>query len=52
VKLVEVSRTGTKFGSVGVEIILLYLAGLAALFLGGAGPLSVDEALRAQPVED
>ena len=42
VKLVEVSASGTKFGPVGYEVILLYLAGLAALVVGGAGPLSVD----------
>lgn len=43
VKLVEVAETGTKFGPVGYEIILLYLAGLAAIVLGGAGPLSIDQ---------
>ena len=43
VKLVEVTENGTKFGPVGYEIILLYLAGLAALVLGGAGPLSIDQ---------
>ena len=43
VKLVEVAASGTKFGTVGYEIILLYLAGLATLALGGAGPLSVDQ---------
>ena len=42
VKLVEVSANGTKFGPVGYEVILLYLAGLAALVAGGSGPLSVD----------
>ncbi|MEO8523218.1 MAG: DoxX family protein [Caldimonas sp.] len=42
VKLVEVSANGAKFGSVGYEVILLYLASLGALVLGGAGPLSVD----------
>jgi putative oxidoreductase len=42
VKLVEVTASGTNFGSVGYEIILSYLAGLAALVLGGAGPLSID----------
>ena len=42
VKLVEVTATGTRFGTVGYEIILLYLASLAALASGGAGPLSVD----------
>jgi putative oxidoreductase len=43
VKLVEVTENGTKFGPVGYEIILLYLASLAALVLGGAGPMSVDQ---------
>src|ERR1051325_7623249 len=43
VKLVEVSASGTRFGPVGYEVILLYLAGLAALVAGGAGPLSIDE---------
>jgi putative oxidoreductase len=42
VKLVEVTASGTKFGSVGYEIILLYLASLATLVLGGAGPFSID----------
>ena len=42
VKLVEVSAGGTRFGPVGYEVVLLYLAGLAALVVGGAGPLSVD----------
>lgn len=43
VKLVEVTTSGTKFGPVGYEIILLYLGSLAALAIGGAGPLSVDQ---------
>src|SRR5262252_1493404 len=43
VKLVQVSENGTKFGTVGYEIILLYLAGLTTLVLGGAGSLSIDE---------
>jgi putative oxidoreductase len=42
VKLVEVTESGTKFGPVGYEIILLYLASLMTLALGGTGPLSVD----------
>jgi len=42
VKLVEVSASGTRFGPVGYEVILLYLAALAAVVAGGAGPLSVD----------
>jgi putative oxidoreductase len=43
VKLAEVSASGVKFGPVGYEVILLYLASLAAIALGGAGPLSIDE---------
>lgn len=43
VNLVEVTATGTKFGPVGYEIILLYLSGLVALAFGGAGPLSIDQ---------
>jgi uncharacterized membrane protein YphA (DoxX/SURF4 family) len=35
VKLLAVTSTGTTFGPVGYEIILLYLAGLGALALGG-----------------
>jgi putative oxidoreductase len=42
VRLVEVTSAGTKFGAVGYEIVLLYLAALGALALGGAGPLSID----------
>jgi putative oxidoreductase len=43
VKLAQVSESGTKFGPVGYEIILLYLAGLITLVLGGAGSFSIDE---------
>ncbi len=42
VKMVEVSAGGIKFGTVGYELVLLYLAGLAALVLGGPGAFSVD----------
>jgi putative oxidoreductase len=31
------------FGMPGMEVPLLYLSGLLALFLGGPGPLSLDE---------
>ena len=43
VKLAQVSESGTRFGPVGYEIILLYLAGLITLVLGNAGSLSIDE---------
>lgn len=42
IKLQSVDATGPHFGQPGAETDLLYLAGLAALVLGGAGPLSVD----------
>lgn len=42
VKFAEVTETGIKFGTVGYEILLLYLAGLIALVLGGPGALSLE----------
>ena len=38
---------GPQLGPPGYEINLLYIAGLVALILGGAGPLSID-ALRSR----
>ncbi len=37
------SEAGPTFGMPGYEVNLLYIAGLVALILGGAGPLSIDE---------
>jgi putative oxidoreductase len=45
-KLLAITAAGTQFGQPGYETDLLYLAGLVALVLGGAGPWSVDGALR------
>ena len=42
IKLQAVTSAGPQFGPPGYEVSLLYLAGLAALVLGGAGPWSVD----------
>ena len=42
IKLLAVTATGAKFGPVGYEIILLYVACLAALVIGGAGPFAID----------
>jgi putative oxidoreductase len=42
VKFTEVTEAGIKFGTVGYEIVLVYLAGLVALVLGGPGALSLD----------
>ena len=43
VKLVSVSASGARFGPVGYELNLLYLAALVLLALQGPGPLSIDE---------
>jgi putative oxidoreductase len=42
IELQAVTAAGAQFGPPGFEIDLLYLACLAALVLGGSGPLSVD----------
>jgi putative oxidoreductase len=47
IKLLGVTASGAQFGQPGYEADLLYLACLAALVLGGAGPFSVD-GLRAR----
>jgi putative oxidoreductase len=48
VKLLAVTSAGAQFGPVGYEMNLLYIACLAALVLGGAGPLSVDRMLSSR----
>lgn len=45
INTVGLGPDGPKFGPPGYEINLLYIAGLVALALGGAGPLSVDRLL-------
>ena len=42
IKLISVTAAGAKFGPVGYEVILLYLACIATLVIGGAGPFSID----------
>ncbi|HEV2098825.1 MAG TPA: DoxX family protein [Stellaceae bacterium] len=42
IKLLAVTAAGAQFGPPGFETDLLYLACLAALVLGGSGPLAVD----------
>jgi putative oxidoreductase len=42
IKLQSVTVAGAHFGQPGYETDLLYLAGLAALLLGGSGPLALD----------
>ena len=46
IKLIAVTQAGARFGPPGYECNLLYLAALAALVLGGPGPLAVDALLR------
>ena len=42
IKLVAVTQACAQFGPPGYETDLLYIACLAALVLGGSGPLSID----------
>jgi putative oxidoreductase len=54
IKILAVTSAGAQFGPPGYEVDLLYLACLASLVLGGAGPFSVDGFLsqRANPSSD
>jgi putative oxidoreductase len=45
IKLQAVTAAGAQFGPPGFETDLLYLACLAALVLGGSGPLAIDRLL-------
>ena len=42
IKLLAVTAAGAQFGPPGYETDLLYIACLAALVLGGSGPLAID----------
>ena len=42
IKLREITPAGAHFGEPGYETDLLYLACIAALVIGGSGPLSID----------
>lgn len=46
IKLLAYDATGAHFGQPGYETDLLYIAGLIALCVGGAGPVSVDGYLK------
>jgi putative oxidoreductase len=46
IKLLAVTPSGAQFGKPGYECNLLYLACLAALVIGGSGPLAIDGLLR------
>jgi putative oxidoreductase len=51
IKLQSFDTAGAHFGQPGYETDLLYFAGLIALCLGGAGPLSIDSFLRCRRFE-
>jgi putative oxidoreductase len=48
IKLQAVTTAGAQFGPPGFETDLLYLACLAALVLGGSGPLAIDSLWQRQ----
>jgi putative oxidoreductase len=48
IKLLAVTSAGPQFGPPGYETNLLYLACLAALVLGGSGPLAIDSLIKRQ----
>jgi putative oxidoreductase len=45
INTIGLTADGPQFGPPGYEVNLLYIAGLLALILGGAGPLSIDRLL-------
>jgi putative oxidoreductase len=51
IKLLAVTAAGPQLGPPGYETNLLYLACLAALVLGGAGPLSIDGLIQKRSIE-
>ncbi len=48
IKLMSYDASGAHFGQPGYETDLLYMAGLLALCMGGAGPFSLDGWLNAK----
>jgi putative oxidoreductase len=46
IKLLSVTDGRAQFGPPGYEVDLLYLACLAALVIGGSGPMAIDDHLR------
>jgi putative oxidoreductase len=45
IRLIGVTATGARFGPVGYEVILLYIACIATLVIGGPGPWAIDEVI-------
>lgn len=42
INTIGLTQAGPQFGPPGYEVNLLYVSGLLALMMGGAGPLSID----------
>lgn len=51
IKLLSYDAMGAHFGQPGYETDLLYIGGLLALCVGGAGPLSLDGHLTARKID-
>jgi putative oxidoreductase len=51
IKLLSVMSGRAQFGPPGYELDLIYLACLAALLLGGSGPIAIDHYLRKKYLE-
>jgi len=49
IKTIGLGPDGPLFGPPGYEVALLYIAGLVALILGGAGAWSIDSFMRRKP---
>ena len=46
INTIGLTASGPRFGPPGIEVNLLYIAGLLALIVGGAGAMSIDGLLR------
>jgi putative oxidoreductase len=51
INTIGLTADGPQFSPPGYEVNLLYIAGLLALILGGAGPLSIDALLSSRKRE-
>ncbi len=51
IKILGVTATGATFGPPGYEVILLYIACIAVLVMGGSGPFAVDGLIARRDVK-
>jgi putative oxidoreductase len=52
INTIGLTADGPQFGPPGIEVNLLYIAGLLALILGGSGPLSIDRLLACKQTKE